>query len=463
MDQKAVPAIAGQDKVEKYIDHGSQDGAAFGAHTSDHRGQQNRHGPAHIESPGRLDESLVNVVNRPGQTCNHGTDNKRVEFQPECIDAAARCRPLVVPDGSQAQSQVGIQYQAEDNDRNDGDGQCHPVNFVDADTGYFFNHISGTAASHRPAHRPPENEYAAQCFGNHQGSDGEINAAEPKHGKSNEYGEYAGHNSAADQAGGLRYGIDKGDYSKSLHPGFAAMQGVMLALLVLKGANGPKGILEYPTGFCHALSEQPDIEKIVDGLGKPYEITTNSLKAYPTILISHSSIQAILAMMNEHDIECSQIMKVHLTISSTAKGQGQNYDPETPLAARLSIPFSVALALIDKEVSLKQFTRERLDDPQIKDMMARIEIEADPSLNAKYPETLASIAVLETKTKGLKNQVIYPKGNMKNPMTKDDVVAKYRALCAGAMDRNKSEQILQRLFDLDQTDALQELFDLLRG
>jgi 2-methylcitrate dehydratase PrpD len=268
----------------------------------------------------------------------------------------------------------------------------------------------------------------------------------------------------ADQAGGLRYGIDKGDFSKSLHPGYAAMQGVMLTLLVLKGANGPKGILEYPTGFCRALSEEPNIEKIVDGLGKPYEITANSLKAYPTILISHSSIQAILAMMNEHDIKSSDIVKVRLTISSTAKGQGQNYDPETPLAARLSIPFSVALALIDKEVSLKQFTKERLGDQQIKDMMARIEIEADPALNAKYPGTLASIVVLETKSKGtLNKQVIYPKGNMKNPMTKDDVVAKYRGLCAGVMDKNKSEQILQKLLDLDQTDALQELFDLLRG
>jgi 2-methylcitrate dehydratase PrpD len=268
----------------------------------------------------------------------------------------------------------------------------------------------------------------------------------------------------ADQAGGLRYGIDKGDFSKSLHPGFAAMQGVMLALLVRKGANGPKGILEYPTGFCLALSEEPDIEKIVDGLGKPYEITANSLKVYPTILISHSSIQAVLAMIEEHNVECSDIVKVRLTVSSTAKGQGQSYNPETPLAARLSIPFSVALAIIDKEVSLKQFSRERLDDPRMKDMMARIEIEADPSLNAKYPGTLASVAVLETKTKGtLKKQVIYPKGNMKNPMTKDDVVAKYRALCTGAMDSNKSEQILQMLLKLDQIDALQELFDLLRG
>jgi hypothetical protein len=52
---------------------------------------------------------------------------------------------------------------------------------------------------------------------------------------------------------------------------------------------------------------------------------------------------------------------------------------------------------------------------------------------------------------------------MKNPLTKDDVIDKYRALCAGTMDKNKSEQILQGLLDLDQTGNLQELFDLLRG
>jgi 2-methylcitrate dehydratase PrpD len=269
---------------------------------------------------------------------------------------------------------------------------------------------------------------------------------------------------AADLAAGFRYCIDKGDYSKSLHPGFAAMRGVMLALLVLKGANGPKGILEYPTGFCHALSEEPDIEKIIDGLGESYEITSNSLKAYPTILISHSSIQAILEMIKEHNVDCSEILKVRLTISRTAKGQGQNYDPETPLAARLSIPFCVALALVDKEVSLKQFTRERLDDPQVKDLMGRIEIEENPSLNEKYPETLASIVELETKAKGtIRNQVIYPKGNMKNPMTRNDVVDKFRTLSSITMRGNRSEEILQRLFDLDQSDSLHELFDLLRG
>jgi len=269
---------------------------------------------------------------------------------------------------------------------------------------------------------------------------------------------------AADMAAGLRYCIDKGDYSKNLHPGFAAMRGVMMALLIQRGANGPRGILEYPTGFCYALSEEPRIEKIIDGLGGSYEIRSNSIKAYPTILISHSSIQGVLEIIKQHHVDYSQIREIRLTISQTAKGQGQNYEPETPLAARLSIPFCVALAAIDGKVTLTQFTRERLDDPQIKDMMKRIKVDVDPSLNERYPETLASIVELETKDKGtLKTEVIYPKGNIKNPMTEKDIMDKFRTLCAISISENRCEEILERLLHLDQSDSLQDLFDLLRG
>ena len=269
---------------------------------------------------------------------------------------------------------------------------------------------------------------------------------------------------AADQAGGLRYCIDKGDYSKSLHPGFAAMKGVMLALLVKKGANGPKGILEYPTGFCHAFSEGPGIEKIASGLGDPYELTSNGLKAYPTILISHAAIQAVLELMEEHGVEDPDIAKISLRTPRTAKGQGQNYHPETPLAARLSIPFCVALAVADKKISLTQFSRERLGDPQITDLMNRIEIEEDGTLNEQYPETLASVVEMEVRGKGiLKNQVIYPKGNMKNPLSEDDIIDKFRRLCSVSIKKERCEEILQRLLYLDKSDSVQPLFDSLRG
>ena len=123
----------------------------------------------------------------------------------------------------------------------------------------------------------------------------------------------------------------------------------------------------------------------------------------------------------------------------------------------------MALALIDGEVTLKQFTRERLEDPEIRDLMGRIEIEEDTSLNEQYPDTLSSVAELETRDRGtIEHEVIYPKGNMRNPMTESDVVDKFRSLSAVTLKGDKGEQILQELLNLEESKPLQDLLDLLR-
>ena len=78
---------------------------------------------------------------------------------------------------------------------------------------------------------------------------------------------------AADAAGGLRYGVDNGDFSKSLHPAMAAMKAVLFAQLIKNGATGPLGILEYSSGFLNAFSEEPNFEPLLDRLGEYYEIS----------------------------------------------------------------------------------------------------------------------------------------------------------------------------------------------
>ena len=269
---------------------------------------------------------------------------------------------------------------------------------------------------------------------------------------------------AADMAAGLRYCIDKGDFSKSLHPGFAAMRGIMLALLGQKGVNGPKGLLEYPTGFCRAFSEDSQMEKITEGLGASYEIAANGLKAFPTILCSHSSIQAVSDLMGKFSLIPSEIKRIHLRISATAKDQGKNYSPESPLAARLSIPFCIALAALEKKVSLAQFTEEKLKDPSIHEFMSKVEIDDDRSLNERYPGTLASITEVETENKGrLRQEVIYPKGNPKNPMSKDEVAQKFRELCSLTLPSEKYEELLSLLFKLETISDLDQVIGLLKA
>ncbi len=268
---------------------------------------------------------------------------------------------------------------------------------------------------------------------------------------------------AADQTGGLRYGVDKGDFSKSLHPGFAAMKGVLLSLLVAKGATGPKGILEYPTGFCRAYCpDEPDLESIGANLGSDYLVMEDGIKAYPTILCSHSPIQATLEIISKKNIDPADIKEIHIRQNDLAKGQGCNYAPDTILAARLSTPYCVAMAASEGNVSLSQFTNEKLNDNKIKEIMNKIKIQGDPELNKKYPDTIAAFVDLKTQDGTLFEQsVIYPKGNPKNKMSKNEVQAKFRDLALLSLDKSKVGNLFEKLMELEKINDIIEIIPLL--
>jgi len=268
---------------------------------------------------------------------------------------------------------------------------------------------------------------------------------------------------AADQTAGLRYGVDKGDFSKSLHPGFAAMKGILLALLVEKGATGPVGILEYPTGFCRAYcSEEPDFESIVAGLGSEYKIMEDGIKAYPTILCSHSPIQATLKIIEKEGLKPADIEEIHVRENELAKGQGCNYSPETVLASRLSVPFCLALAVSERKVSLSQFTDKKLHESKIKKIMNKVKIEGDPELNKRYPDTIAAFVAVKTKEgKVFKESVIYPKGHPKNKMSREEVKDKFKDLALSSLQESKVDSAFEKLIELDKIDNITEVIPLL--
>ena len=97
-----------------------------------------------------------------------------------------------------------------------------------------------------------------------------------------------------DAASGLRYCLENGDFSKTLHPALAAMKAILFANIVKLGADGPKGMFEYPTGFCTAYSETANMEALNKDLGQNYEIMADSIKSFPTIQCSHTALQLSL-------------------------------------------------------------------------------------------------------------------------------------------------------------------------
>jgi 2-methylcitrate dehydratase PrpD len=267
---------------------------------------------------------------------------------------------------------------------------------------------------------------------------------------------------AADGASGMRYCIDFGDFSKSLHPGFSAWRGILSALVIGRGAVGPKGLLEYKSGFCAAYSDEPNLKCLIENLGSFYEIMTDSLKAFPTILCSHTPIQGTIQLMKARNLRLEDVDAIHFRVTPTAPGQGMNYAPDTPLAARLSIPYCVSRAAADGYIAMDQFGEERIKDSRIQQFMKKVTLESDPQLLEKYPGTLA--ARVEIKTKDgcrFHDESVYPKGHPQNPMTEEEIKDKFRRLSVNTLDRVQTEKVIEKVYDLEWVKRADELIHLL--
>ena len=267
---------------------------------------------------------------------------------------------------------------------------------------------------------------------------------------------------AADGASGMRYCIDFGDFSKSLHPGLSAWHGIMAAQIIRRGAVGPKGLLEYKSGFCEAYSDEPNLKALTESLGTFYEIANDSLKAFPTILCSHTPIQGTIKLMKGKNLRLEDVESIHFRVTPTAPGQGMNYSPDSPLAARLSIPYCVTMAATEGHVSMDQFQEDKVRDPKIREFMKRITLESDPEFNNKYPGTLAAHVELKTREgKRFREESIFPKGHPENPMTDEEIKEKFRRLALVTLDRVQTEQIIEKVYDLENLKSAKDLVQTL--
>ncbi len=267
---------------------------------------------------------------------------------------------------------------------------------------------------------------------------------------------------AADGASGMRYCIDFGDFSKSLHPGLSSWKGIMAAQIIRRGAVGPKGLLEYKSGFCEAYSDEPNLKALTENLGTFYEIANDSLKAFPTILCSHTPIQGTIKLMKGKNLRLEDVESIHFRVTPTAPGQGMNYSPDSPLAARLSIPYCVSMAAAEGHISMDHFQEAKVLNPKIREFMKKVTLESDPEFNNKYPGTLAAHVEIRTKDGSRFNEEsIFPKGHPENPMTDEEIKEKFRRLALVTLDRVQTEEIIEKVYDLENLKSAEDLVAVL--
>jgi 2-methylcitrate dehydratase len=248
----------------------------------------------------------------------------------------------------------------------------------------------------------------------------------------------------------------------------AARHGVFAALLARAGMTGPGPIFEGQMGFEKQLGVSLGNvgEKFTVPIGKTAEgpasmILRTSIKFWPAEYHSQSAIEAALFLREQigKSVEVkSMTIESHDASVDIIGSEAEKWKPETRETADHSLPYITAVALIDGEVTEKQFQPGRFKHPDIWRFLENVKVERNTELSGLYPAAVANIVHLELADgRRLTKRVDYPLGHAKNPLKDSQVEEKFTVLVEPMLGRDRARKVIDIVWKLDHATNVDEL------
>ena len=296
--------------------------------------------------------------------------------------------------------------------------------------------------------------------------------------------------SAGTQAAALWEFNADGAMSKHLHPGKAAMNGMLAADLARVGFTGATRILEGERGFFRAFTRGPegsaphigasashgggsvpayDASRITDGLGTRWKTGENGYKLYSCCAHTHTAVDCALDVRARRRWSSDDVLREVSGVTIETYGPGyeivKEMNPRTPYQAKFSLAYCVAAALLEGKLGLEQFALDRFGpdgvrEPAIAELLGRIRVIVKDDLSAKYPSTWPVRLAVEGGTSGAteRHASDYPRGNPENPVTTEELEKKFSALVGSRFGGSTAHHALTALHSIERCSDMADLF-----
>jgi 2-methylcitrate dehydratase len=247
----------------------------------------------------------------------------------------------------------------------------------------------------------------------------------------------------------------------------ATQSGVFAALLAEKGYSGPEHVVDGKEGLTHVFGPEWKLNLLTDGLGESWRITQCGMKAFPTEALTHTPISAVLDLVKSNDLQPEQVEKIQIRSLARAAdilSDPSKYDPHTRETADHSLPYVIAAALVERQVTPVQFTMEKIMDAKIRAQLKKVEVVADPEIEKVFP-ALQRVIVNITTTDGrtFTKQLDFPKGDPRNPLTDQEVEEKFAALAEGVLSSGAQKKVKEAIWNLEDSDSVRKVMALLKS
>jgi len=269
---------------------------------------------------------------------------------------------------------------------------------------------------------------------------------------------------AAVSATGTLKVIEEGSELKPYNVAKAALMGYTAATMGRAGYAGPDDVLSGDRGFLKMMTGDATVELKSPLLNGTYAIEKAYIKPYAACRYCHPSIEAALTLRRRHDITSSDHVKgINVRTYALAVNKHDHIEIAGSGSAKMSIPYSVAVAVCRGKAGMQEFEIENTTDAEILDLARKVAVEADAEMSAHFPaKQTACVDVTMTDGTVCSEQVDYPKGEPENPMSIDEVKAKFVAL---TMFSGRSAEEAYEIFDavMDLENRFDEMLTIIHG
>lgn len=258
---------------------------------------------------------------------------------------------------------------------------------------------------------------------------------------------------AATQAAGLM-SSQYGSMVKHMHAGRAAQSGVYGALLARRGLTGIEHVFEESYGgFCTAFADEPDLEALTRGLGETFETLAIGFKNHACCGSCHTSVEAVQRLRAAHGLTPAGIESIEVAATrATMLHVGWPYKPGSVTRAQMNLPYCAAVTLVDGEASVEQFTEDRIRDPEVVALAARVQVRNDPALDALGPTARHTVRVRIKCRDGktVEETRSHAKGSPADPLTRDEVIQKFHRVASIAIGSARAADVFDVVMEMDQ-------------
>jgi 2-methylcitrate dehydratase len=260
---------------------------------------------------------------------------------------------------------------------------------------------------------------------------------------------------------------------------WATRMGVESALLAKRGYSGPEHMIDGKEGlyavFSHVhppaskgASAKFDTGMLIEALPRSakdhYRILDCGMKGFPIEALSHAPLTAMMKCVKENGIKPAEVAEIKVEVIARAAdilGDPHKYRPDSKETADHSLPYCMAVGLVDGMVTPLQFKEERVLDKSLLPVMDKVKVVANDEFEALFPKFQPSrVTITTTGGKSYATRVDVPKGDPRDPMTEAEIGVKFHALGDEIIGRPHCERLAKAVMSLERLDNVQEFVPL---